>query len=380
MSRLQRVFILLSCLSGLSSCKSETHVEPSFYYWRTRFEISPAESTELTKLGAKRLYVRFFDIDYEDYSDVIVPIGRLENGETFPKGMEIVPVIFIKNRIFGTQDIDRDPYEEGVPAPAVDTGGAKRLTASKIQDLADKIVRKVQRMVNRYTGEPLKEIQLDCDWSPSTKDPFFALVAEIKRLIQPAKVSATIRLYQFKYADKVGVPPADRGMLMYYNMSSLKDTNTRNYILDNREGEKYIDGAKKYPLPLDFALPIHTQGSVYSYVKNYDDERIKTRFSGLVTGELFEQLKAEGQNFEPIAPNMYKVLRSYSNYQNQTWLQEGQIIRYDDVSNEELIKAADAIASLANTDSYHVTFFHLDSLFLAHHPHETLARTVDQFR
>ena len=375
MPRFQRLFVALLLVLSLSSCKSESHVEPSFYYWKTRYDLTQKDSSALADLKVKRLYVRFFDIDVE-WDENPQPIGRLENTKPFPAGMEIVPVIFITNK---TLVPTKDWYNEvadGMIYP-IDSVLSKA-DSVYVQRLAENLVRKTHRMATRHTKVPLREIQLDCDWSANSRLRYFYLIKEVKRHSPDLIVSVTIRLHQYKYPENTGVPPADRGMLMYYNMSRIADTATRNYILDNDEGEKYLTGAKKYPLPLDFALPIHSQGTVFTKYEYEQPERY--RFVGLLTAEQFSLLQELGGQLIPAGGSKFIATQSHDFSGNdRLWLQPGSLIRYDEVSNEALTRAAKHIAPLANDDNYRVVFFHLDSLNLNKHSSETLAGIVSLF-
>lgn len=91
-----------------------------------------------------------------------------------------------------------------------------------------------------------------------TKNNYFLLLKELKNNLNK-NISSTIRLHQIKYFNKTGVPPVDYGVLMYYNMSSLGDFNTKNYILDNNEAKKYHYNFENYPLKLKLALPLYSQ-------------------------------------------------------------------------------------------------------------------------
>ena len=68
-----------------------------------------------------------------------------------------------------------------------------------------------------------KEIQLDCDWNSSTQKKYFNLIEEMKLYPTWENIvwSATIRLHQLKYPKQTGVPPVNKGVLMFYNMGNF---------------------------------------------------------------------------------------------------------------------------------------------------------------
>ena len=86
-----------------------------------------------------------------------------------------------------------------------------------------------------------KELQIDCDWTESTRDKYFHLLSTLRNELERNKqiISATIRLHQVKYAAITGIPPVHRGMLMYYNMGKINATDN-NSVYDKKIAEKYI--------------------------------------------------------------------------------------------------------------------------------------------
>jgi hypothetical protein len=102
------------------------------------------------------------------------------------------------------------------------------------------------------------EVQVDCDWTDRTRQAFFTFCRTLRSLTagDHAILSATIRLHQVKYSDRVGVPPVDRGMLMFYNLGHLTADNARSSIFNVEDAQRYTASLDTYPLPLDGALAI----------------------------------------------------------------------------------------------------------------------------
>src|SRR5690606_5738679 len=69
-------------------------------------------------------------------------------------------------------------------------------------------------------------------------------------------LSVTIRLHQVKYLAAAGIPPADKGLLMVYNIDNLRNVKVENSILNTQSAKSYLEKVGAYPLPLDVALPI----------------------------------------------------------------------------------------------------------------------------
>src|SRR5690606_32452956 len=96
-------------------------------------------------------------------------------------------------------------------------------------------------------------------------DAFFLFLKKIKeRLPAGVRLSATIRLHQYKFPDKTGVPPVERGMLMFYNTGDIENPEAGNSIFQTDDARKYLVGApENYPLPLDLALPVFSWALVF---------------------------------------------------------------------------------------------------------------------
>ncbi|EFU68858.1 conserved hypothetical protein [Aliarcobacter butzleri JV22] len=167
------------------------------------------------------------------------------------------------------------------------------------------------------------EIQIDCDWSLSTRSNYFNLLEDLKEKLNK-KISATIRLHQIKYYTKTGIPPVDYGVLMYYNMSNIGDFNTKNSILDNEIAKKYHYNFDTYPLKLKLALPL------YSQAIQFREEKAISLFEGV-------EEKDFNNDFEKLENNRYKVLNSH--YFKGRYIYKDDIFRLEN-SNEQDIKIA----------------------------------------
>ena len=214
---------------------SSSPARRAFYYWRTTLRLSEVEKIALAELAIGRLYVRLFDVDWDHQVKTAQPLGPLAIGSDggAPATVEVVPVVFIRERALRHLD---------GPATAA---------------LADNIWRKVSEMAPRL-GRRSGELQLDCDWSDTTRDRYFALLNAVDERARTAgtTLSATIRLHQVKYRERTGVPPVARGMLMFYNMGRIDAEAGTNAIFDPAAAQSYLGRVADYPLPLDVALPI----------------------------------------------------------------------------------------------------------------------------
>lgn len=241
----------------------------SFYYWRTSFCLDSTEKAALTDNQVTTLYLRYFDIDRPETASGPEPIAPISfscsdttrsaasgdsaglpaitsNAASLPAApntitpakapgdsTQIIPVVFLRNRSLLNLD-----------STAVDTLAAN--TWRLIQQISDS---------RRYK---LTELQFDCDWTDKTRNAYFYFLNRIRNR-STLPISCTIRLHQIKYRGRTGVPPVDRGALMYYNMGNI-DTGSDNSIYEPGIAAKYIPQLRTYPLQLDVALPAFSWG------------------------------------------------------------------------------------------------------------------------
>ncbi|MDM1045822.1 hypothetical protein HX004_08030 [Myroides sp. 1354] len=247
--------ILLMLLVLSTSCRNTSTQAPpklSFYYWKTTFSLDQVERDALKNLAVSKLYVRYFDIGLKN--GTAIPITPVVFKDTVPL-LEVVPVVYIKNEVVLSEQLD-------------------------VKKLAHQLVDFVLQ-INEKNNVDSQEIQIDCDWTLTSKDRFFALIDQLRKETE-MKISATIRLHQVKYASKTGIPNVDRGVLMYYNMGRIA-SDSLNSIYDRQIAQQYIGGVKEYPLELDFALPI------YSWVVHSRKDQVLRLISRLRIQDLQKQ-------------------------------------------------------------------------------------------
>jgi len=224
-------FLLLFC-----SCnnREERTVQRSFYYWKTVFQLSPKEQQTLQELSVQKLYVKFFDVDWDKPTNTATPVAKSIFKEMPPHNLSITPVVFIT----------QEPLQ--------------RLNKNGLDSLSKNIATLLSSIASKNNLKLSNEVQLDCDWTSSTKENYFYLLNQLNQqsFFKNKILSATIRLHQLKFISQNGVPPVDRGLLMCYNMGNLRYPQTENSIIEEEELKKYINNLGTYPLPLDVALPI----------------------------------------------------------------------------------------------------------------------------
>lgn len=307
-------FLLLLCACG----KEERTVQRSFYYWKTVFELSPKEAQTLQQLSVEKLYVRFFDVDWEEVTSSAKPVAKSIFNQSPPKNLLITPVVFI------TQEPLQHLTEKGLDSLASNIASLLASTAD-----ANKLFLS-------------NEVQLDCDWTSRTKEAYFHLLQRLKGqpFFKNKIISATIRLHQLKFISQNGVPPVDKGLLMCYNMGNLRYPQTANSIIDEDELKKYIRNLRSYPLPLDVALPIFEW---YVLLEG-------TTYKGLV------------RDFKPNDEDAKKKRIDFSNDTviNGRSFKAGQWLRHERSDAETVKRCASLLSEKLKSKELAVILYHLD--------------------
>ena len=232
-------FLLLA--NACTKSPERAPIARSYYYWKTNFLLSQKEQLNLLDtLKITTLYLRFFDVHYDEKLATAMPVGNLTVTTKIPEQLKIVPVVYITNETL------------------------QRIKSTVCDSLAARISQKIHsKIAANGLSQQVKEWQLDCDWSAKTRQKYFAILLKIKALNPSIRLSATIRLHQLKYPEQTGVPPVQRGMLMLYNMSDVAKAETKNSILDIAVTRRYINEKTRYKLPLDLAFPAFAWGALF---------------------------------------------------------------------------------------------------------------------
>lgn len=333
--------LLIGLTIALFGCESQPkRVIPAFYHWQTNLSITESEHSSLQKIGAEKIYVKFFDIDWSENVGEAMPQAILNAKSDYLKNYEIIPTVFITNRTFS------------------------KLSKSLTEKLANQVAKKLESICAKNGFEDVQEIQFDCDWSESTREKFFFFLEKFKKYFsKKTELSATIRLHQIKFFEKTGVPPVDKGMLMFYNMNDVTDWKVKNSILDLAEAEKYLGKFDIYPLTLDLVLPAYSWGVLFR-----EGEMIK-----LMPGVY----SSDCEQFVKVDSNRYKI--KSSTYFQSHYLYENDRIRLENVKPQELLKAAQMLSSLMKNPTLTVGFYHLHEHSFKRYSHENYLEILGSF-
>ncbi len=309
----------------LMSCTKNEHPPVSFYYWKQRFALSKEQNAKLQACGTKRLYVKFFDVVLDE-NRVAKPISKIEFEQK--SKMEIVPCVFVQNEVF-------------------------KATPNTAQ-LAEKIAGLVLSISERQQLK-IKEMQLDCDWSASTKAAYFAFLQNLQAQLKDIQLVCTIRLHQIKYQESTGIPPVKKGLLMCYNLDDIAAVSTPNSIVSKKVFEQYMNENSSYPLQLDLALPIFQWGLIFRLGK------LSVIANDLTKASLHTSSSSQ------IVKNTF--LMKKDTIINETNFCRGDIVRLETSSTKVLYELADQL-SQTNLKFEQIIYYHLSQAHLnAYHAH-----------
>jgi hypothetical protein len=322
-------FLLICGLLLSAGCtRDKSHIgnpQASFYYWRSSFSLSNPEKAIIDSLKVRKLYIKFFDVDWNPYSQSAQPTGIIQFLSTVPESVHIVPTVFITNRTI------------------------EHLQKNEVGLLAHRISKKILSLIPQNQQNKVEEFQLDCDWTERTKLKYFHLLDSLNQSCKKNKItlSVTIRLHQYADPQRTGIPPVERGVLMFYNMGEMEGKNAQNSILDLNIGRQYLNQKKSYPIHLNIALPLFCWGVLIR------GERVVNLLHDIEQEDL-----QDSTFFHCIGKNLYKA--SEGHYCNGVYIYPNDIIRFESVSTEQLTETAALIKRQFHDQSFEVIFFHLE--------------------
>lgn len=307
------------------ACTENSKRPIDFYYWRSNYNISAVEKETISNLEVKKLYVRFFDVDKKMVEPV--PIGTIKNFDASNLDVEYIPTVFITNRTF--LNLKNDDVNK---------------LAQNIDNLITEIAEKGK--LNNYT-----EIQIDCDWTKSTKENYFLFLNQLKN-ISKKNISATLRLHQVKFKDREGIPPLDKMVLMCYATENPSEVQDKNSILDLNLANDYLNNLEDYPIKLDVALPIYSWAIITNHIG-----KIKIVNS-------FDEKRLINQPVKLIGKGIYEVTDDF--FLEKFYLSKGFKIKVETVSQNLLNETKIFLNSKLN-DEFRFVYFHLDDQFITNY-------------
>lgn len=313
-------------MSGCTDSPAPEAADNSIYYWRTSFRLNESERDFIRAHGITKLYIRFFDVDIESYEGSAVPVATVVFADSVPSAIGVVPTVFITTRA-----MERMAAHEGV--------------------FAQKIFKRIKAICRR-NGIAFSEIQLDCDWTNGTREPFFRLCRELKACMGADRMlSSTVRLHQLAQSP----PPVDKGVLMVYNTGNLMDMSSENSIFSVSDIEPYLRDHRlaHYAMPLDVAYPVFGWSVIYRPANGgYAFNRLlrRTDFSGCA-------------GLTEISANTFEANQIVNlNFQGAAWdaIGPGWRIRVERPAVNEVLAVKSLIDRQLGTKSHTNILYHLD--------------------
>lgn len=329
--------VILFLLSLCVACDRPAR-QISFYYWKTIFQLDTIEKEVLNYNGVNTLFIRYCDIDLKPGDTMPKPVSPIAL-DTFARRLRIVPVVFIKNRTF--RDMDHADAEQ----------------------LAQDISRFIRGINNSIHLTP-DEIQFDCDWTEATRDSYFYFLSYY-RAITSLRISVTIRLHQVKYPKRSGVPPVDRGVLMYYNMGQINATES-NSIYDKATANKYNSYISDYPLQMDVALPI------FSWALKIRDGQVIE----LLNKIYFFHFQNDS-NFNAISSNRFVTKNAC--FKGGYYFAKNDVIKIENIPTDKLLEMADQLSDHPKKIN-DIIFYDLDSSNLVQYEKDIFKKVLARIR
>ncbi|MFH7015257.1 hypothetical protein [Flavobacterium sp. FlaQc-47] len=375
------IFILLfAALNGATCEKGEHEVVRSFCYWKTDLNFQKEDDSLIKDLKVQHMYVRFFDVDWNPYAKEPLPVATIHDIRLNESNPEITPSIFIINEVVLQSDKKQLDSLAIRIARRVQIIGEK-INETKADNVANAIVypkdyykQQNYKRINYDSVKAIelaklkvdfKEILIDCDWTEKSKDNYFYLLKQIKKGFPTAQISATIRLWQYKYASKAGIPPVDKGLLMCYNLTKPEDFNSKNSIGTSEELAQYITH-DQYKLKLDIALPLYSWAVVFR----------GNQFKGILSD--YDQLRSDTIKLKKTSDTKYVLQDDI--LVGQTYLRNGDEIRIEKISEDELEKMISIVKSKIKIDNQtKVTFFSFDKKYINDYGTQNISGYYESF-
>lgn len=327
--QLSIILLLISMLTGCQKSQPK-EIDTAFYFWKSNFQLLENEKFTLKENGVNKLYIKFFDISWNEGKQTFQKDAPIRFSEKLPDSCQMIPVVFITNQTL------------------------KNIPKNELDSLANFILKGISKL----SPKVYQEIQIDCDWTLSTKQKYFSLLKTLKK--SGLYLSATIRLHQVKFYEKTGIPPVERGMLMCYNMSNWRSPITLNSIYSPKLLSQYTERLAQYPLSLDVVMPIFHWTVVFR----------NNRFLYFVNN-LSAKTLSDNENFVQIADKQQFTVKKDAQFQGIS-IRKGDIFRCEDAPFDDILKGSRNILEKISNQKLTFALYHLDSQSISYYSHEQI--------
>lgn len=325
-------FIMAGCGTSVPTDFPPHDEKRAVYYWKTILDLDNPALEWLECHKVERIYLRMFDV--------------VANRETTAAEWPAVPnaSMRVEDSRYYQNNHDSIFYHFDIVPVVYITQDAMHASDKSIGDLARNIVDRTAHMLSYNNLPPAKEIQLDCDWTASTRDAFYELCRAVRQHADTTgrgwAVSSTIRLHQLSQTP----PPVDRGVLMVYNTGSFRNRDGRNSILHIDDVRPYVDKLDEYNLHLDVAYPTYKWQLVYR----------GNEFKGLTDGMDVK----DAALFLPIGNNYYRARRDVLT--DRILIRRGDVIKMEECKAQDVIAVKQLIEEHMSRRPHSNIIYHLD--------------------
>lgn len=341
---MRKISILVIIVFLFTACKPKFTVHSTFYFWKTQYKNQKAETEYLNHFKSKFLYIRIMDVDLNPDTQEPIPISPISFNDALPNKIGIVPVVYIVNHVFNNLDENQTKL------------------------LANRIGKFVDAKVKQSGKQNYHELQIDCDWTQTTRDQYFNFLRLLGQnpLLKGKQISVTLRLHQVKNLLSSGIPPVKKVMLMCYNMGNLRKYGEQNSILDMNDMETYLKNKlENYPLKIDVALPLFSWAVVFRK-QQYAGISKRINKADLNNKKLFNRRENT---------SLHDLLMDYP----EAGLKKNDVIRWEESTPSDLLLASRFLSRHLKAEERNLVFYHLDTDLLKTFKHDDLQKVIDNF-
>ncbi|SER75061.1 hypothetical protein [Pedobacter rhizosphaerae] len=336
--------LIISTFLLVAGCREKSIIHPTFYYWKTIYQDKKVETDYLNRFKSPALYVRIMDVDIDPNTLEPAPVSPITFQDPIPAKTTIIPVVYLVNNLFNTID------------------------STKSNVLANHIAKFVDAKVKQAGKNNYSELQIDCDWTKTTRDSYFTFLRQLQDqpLLKSKLISVTLRLHQVKNIVSSGIPPVKKAILMCYNMGNLRKYGEQNSILDLKEMDTYLKKyLENYPLKLDVALPIFEWAVIFRN-KAYAGISKRLNKQQILDPRMF---KRRGSSI------LFDLLVNLP----QAGLKKGDVVRWEEITADDLLATSKFLSRYLKPDDRNLVFYHLDTDLLKHYTHDDFQKVIANF-
>lgn len=332
------LIVVLALVSVLSCRHASIKADRAFYYWRSNFSLSGKDVSYMEDVGIRKIYLHFFDVSWNTGYNKVLPVDEIRFDTVAENKFQFIPVVYITNKA-----LEQTPEDS-------------------ISILSSHISEEVEHIAKVHNID-YKELQFDCDWTDGTQKKYFALLTYFhNELKQTGKLlSATIRLHQAKYKERTGIPPVDRGMLMFYNMGKINAIPGYNSIYNERDANTYASYVKSYSLPLDVALPI------FGWAVYIRDGKV----AGIIEKTVNQDFSTDSL-FLSAGNNIFVSRKAF--FLHGRYFMKNDTVKIEQVTPEICRDATDNVSRYLKNESRTVSLFDYDSVYLSSYDKKDLEK------